>query len=126
MDWTAVIEGITAIATAGAIALAFYVKSTVQTQIDDAIREQGEGGESLRNQVVDHDRRLIKVEEAIKFLPQQRDFARLNDHVAELAGDMKRMVAEIHALGQGQERTETAIGVINETLMQGQINRQQR
>lgn len=72
--------------------------------------------EKLENKVVDHDRRLISVEKALEYFPTSRDIARLGDKLAEMAGDMKELRAEMKNVKEGQVRTEHAMTVMDETL----------
>jgi len=74
---------------------------------------------SLERTVVDHDRRIIALEERDRAGPQAADIKEITAKLAEIAGDMKALKVEVHSLSNSQERTEKSVGLINETLLSG-------
>lgn len=126
--WIALVALLFSIVGPGVV---WFFRSTAKDEIESAIeavekrnidahRERKVELSSVKDTVIDHDRRIIRVEEAIKALPTKRDIDRLTDSVANMAGDMKKLAADVHALNASLDRTERAVGVINETLMQRQ------
>lgn len=110
------------------VAAAFWFRATAKDEAETTVAAAEARCKTLIDGVcvdvkglemmVQQDReRLIKVEGELHALPQQRDFVRMNENVLGVAGDIKRLVAEVTNLKEGGVRTEAAIRVINETLM---------
>lgn len=105
-----IIQGAVALISVAALFAAFYVRSTSKGQAEAAVGPLY----TARNE---HEVRLVRLEEQMKYLPQQRDFQRLSDNVALLAGTSQKMGAEMHALHESLERTEKSVALITETMM---------
>jgi len=71
----------------------------------------------MNKSVIDHDRRIIRLEEKISAIPTQRDFQTLENTVSELGGDIKELTAENRALHGLVERIERSVNVMNEALL---------
>ena len=135
--WTPVVL---ALATAGAYAFTLWTRSIsteeaetktneLRTELRGEIKalrmaiakemaERKTEHEKLEKTVVDHDRRMIQVEERLTAFPTVRDIAKLADQLSAISGKMEGMSAEMRGLHEGQVRQEKALTVINETLMQ--------
>ncbi len=92
------------------LAINFYVKKTSQSEAEDVVS-------SLRKTVIDHDRRIIKMEGVIEALPKARDFTDLSEKISDVAGDVKGIVADIRSLRDGLARTERDFRLVTESMM---------
>lgn len=139
-DFSGFVEIGLALLSFAAAGFAYYVKTSAREQITKAKEEWTKQLGALKEKTDANERacadrfasvtmRIAVLEQQMRSLPQQRDFHRLNDHVAEMAGDMKKMSAEMHGLRdkveaqitgilEGQARQETQMRVITDTLME--------
>lgn len=113
----------------GAVLVAmFWVKSTSKAEAegvvsgvrDDLAARVADLMVDLKDmdsKVDKQDRRLIAVETGLKAFPTARDIQKLADKLAEVSGDVKTITQQVRGLHDGQERQETSLRVINETLM---------
>jgi len=123
MDWTAIVELGLAALSAGAIALAFYVKSTTQSQIDRAIAAQNDAGKGLRDTVIDHDRRIIVIEGSLKALPSKDDVHLISLDIAKLVGEMRAMNVRMDDLGVSSKANGSKLDRLEQHIYQREAER---
>lgn len=91
--------------------LQMWTKGTAKNEADDVVG-------SLRRTVIDHDRRIIRIEKDIEALPQVGEVKRLSEKISDIAGDVKAMAVEVRSLHEGQIRSEKQLQIVTENLME--------
>lgn len=119
-----------AFASCAAFAFSFWSRATAKAEAENVVSEteqrltlrqnaQASDLRELDDRFDAQDRRLVAVEEGLKAIPTRQDIEKLNEGIHAVSKHLTGLTEQTKNLERGQDRQETALRVINETLLNG-------
>lgn len=73
---------------------------------------------TVRDDIGDHEERLIRLEETVKALPSSRDVTRLREEIGKLAGDVKALSRDVQGVSDAGKTVQKGLDFLNQYLME--------